>query len=107
MVRGLRAEGVNLFGLLAALTGQLRRLHAGGNAARLPAHKLRLLERFRKRLSASGADRALAACALVDAQGKGQLRGDPWLSLEALLLALAGHAALPPLEAQRSHLQRI
>ena len=50
-------------------------------------------------------DRVLAQCAIVDQQGKGQLLGDAWLSLENLLLRLAG-ARLPSLEAQLPYLTR-
>ena len=42
----------------------------------------------------------LAQCALVDSQAKGMLRGDAWLSLENLLLRMAGSRALPSLETQ-------
>ena len=47
----------------------------------------------------------LEQCALVDQQAKGMLRGDAWLSLENLLLRMAGSRALPPLETQVRYLR--
>ena len=49
-------------------------------------------------------DAVLAQCALVDQQGKGALRGDAWLSLENLLLRMAG-VRLTTLETQLPYLR--
>jgi DNA polymerase-3 subunit delta len=101
-VRGLAAEGVALFAILGALTAQLRQIREG----RVPQFRRRVTDRLIKRLGSTAAvDRVLAQCALIDQQGKGQLLGDAWLSLEDLLLRLAG-ARLPSLEEQRSALER-
>ncbi|HEY5645837.1 MAG TPA: DNA polymerase III subunit delta [Pseudomonadales bacterium] len=102
MVRGLRAEGVALFAVLGALTSQLRQIAEG----RVPQFKRRTSDALVKRLGSPAAiDRVLAQCALVDQQGKGQLLGDAWLSLEDLLLRLAG-TRLPSLERQLEVLKR-
>ncbi len=102
MVRGLRAEGVALFAILGALTSQLRQIVEG----RIPPFRRRVTDRLVKRLGSAGAvDRVLAQCALVDQQGKGQLLGDAWVSLENLLLRLAG-VRLPSLEQQLGALRR-
>lgn len=102
MVRGLRAEGVALFAILGALTSQLRQIAEG----RVPQFRRRITDRLVKRLgSVTAIDRVLAQCALVDQQGKGQLLGDAWLSLEDLLLRLAG-VRLPSLENQLEALRR-
>jgi DNA polymerase-3 subunit delta len=88
MIANLRQEGVSLFAVLGALTSQLRRIASG---ERLPPQRQRLVADFQRRIGARrGIASALSACALIDAQGKGQLRGDPWLSLEDLLLRLCG-----------------
>jgi DNA polymerase-3 subunit delta len=88
----LRQEGVALFAILGALTSQLRRIDEGGY---VPAPRKRLVSGFLKRLgSADAIPRVLAECALVDAQGKGQIGGDAWLSLEDVLLRLAGTRAV-------------
>jgi DNA polymerase-3 subunit delta len=101
----LRQEGVALFAILGAIVAQLRRLRGAG--ARMPPQRQRLVEGFLRRLgSASAIDRVLSQCALIDAQGKGQLLGDAWLSLENLCLRLAGSRKLPSLEAQLAFLQR-
>lgn len=92
MVRTLRQEGVALFAILGALTSQLRRVADGGY---MPPQRKRLVAGLLDRLGSPAAvDRVLAECALVDAQGKGQIAGDPWLSLEDLLLRLCGVRAL-------------
>ena len=102
MVRGLRAEGVAPFAILGALTAQLRRM---GRGERMPPQRQRLVGQFLSRLGPGAIDRALAECALVDQQGKGQLLGDAWCSLESLLLRLAG-ARLPSLEKALPYLVR-
>lgn len=103
-LRTLRQEGAALFAILGALTSQLRRMQAG---QRLPPQRQRLVDGFLRRLgSAEVIDRVLAQCALVDAQGKGQLLGDAWISLENLCLRLAGTRALRSLERQLPHMMR-
>lgn len=88
MLATLRQEGVALFAILGALTSQLRRIADGGY---LPPPRKRLVGGFLNRIgSADVLPRVLAECALVDAQGKGQIPGDAWLSLEEVLLRLAG-----------------
>ena len=37
----------------------------------------------------------LSECAIIDQQGKGQLLGDAWISLENLLLRLAAVKVMP------------
>jgi len=94
MVRNLRLEGVAPLLVLGALTSQLRRLAAGD--ARMPPQKQALARTFVQRLgSLEAIEAVLADCALVDAQVKGQIPGDAWLSLEDLLLRLCGVRALP------------
>jgi hypothetical protein len=57
----------------------------------MPPQRERLVRALVGRLGSTGAvDRVLAECALVDAQAKGQIPGDAWLSLEDLLLRLSG-----------------
>lgn len=86
MLAGLRQEGVAVFALLGAFAGQLR-----GMAGRvpMPPQRARLVGEFERRLGRRTTPGALlATCALIDAQGKGELPGDPWVSLEELLLGL-------------------
>jgi DNA polymerase-3 subunit delta len=88
MVASLRQEGIAVFAVLGALTAQLRRIAAG---ERIPPQRQRLVAGFERRLGgARGIDAVLASCALIDAQGKGEIPGDPWRSLEELLLRLCG-----------------
>jgi DNA polymerase-3 subunit delta len=88
MVPSLRQEGVNLLAILGALTSQLRRIVDGGY---MPPQRKRVVSAFLERIgSAAAIERVLAECCLVDAQTKGQIPGDAWLSLEDVLLRLAG-----------------
>lgn len=94
MTQSLRQEGIAPFAVLGALTSQLRRIASGGGG--MPPQRQRLIREFLQRLGSTDAiDRVLAECALVDAQGKGQIAGDAWLSLEDLLLRLCGVRPLP------------
>ena len=104
VLQNLRQEGVALFAILGALTSQLRRLPGSG---RMPPQRQRLVDGFLRRLGSPRVlDRVLAQCALVDAQGKGQLLGDAWISLENLCLRLAGDRVLKSLEEQLPYLRR-
>ncbi|MDP6376118.1 MAG: DNA polymerase III subunit delta [Pseudomonadales bacterium] len=96
----LREEGVAIFAVLGALTAQLRMLQSG---RRLPGPRQRLVEGFMRRVRSIPP--VLAQCALVDQQAKGMLHGDAWLSLENLLLRMAGSRTLPSLEVQLEHLK--
>ena len=90
----LREEGVSLFALLGAFSSQLRGLDRG---QWMPPHRKRLVPGFLRRAGSS--QRVLAQLALVDQQGKGELLGDAWLSLERLLLRLC-EVRLPSLETE-------
>ncbi len=90
VLKSLREEGVALFAILGALTSQLRRID---NPKGLPPARQRLLQQFAKRIKNPAI--VLAECAVIDQQGKGQLQGDAWLSLENLLLRLAGLKRMP------------
>ena len=90
MMTSMREEGVAVFAVLGAFTSQLRR---AGDPRGLPQARKRLLEQFVGRIADVGG--VLAECALIDQQGKGQLAGDAWISLENLLLRLAGLRQLP------------
>jgi DNA polymerase III subunit delta len=90
ILSNLRAEGVALFAILGALTSQLRRM---GNSKGLPPARQRLMQQFAQRIKDPGI--VLAECAVIDQQGKGQLMGDAWISLENLLLRLSAVKQLP------------
>lgn len=97
IVKALREEGVALFAILGALTSQLRRM---SNPKGLPPARQRLLKQFAERIQEPGP--VLAECAVIDQQGKGQLLGDAWISLENLMLRLAGVKRMPlPSQDQR------
>ena len=103
MLEGLAAEGVAPFAIIGALAAQLRRLRRGDY---VPPQRQRLIERFLARIASSGGiDQVLAECAVIDQQGKGQLLGDAWISLENLLVRLAG-APLIELEQELPYLVR-
>ena len=108
MIHVLRQEAVvSEFMVMGALNRQLRdalRLAAGGRP-RLPPQRARALERLSSRLGATRLERALAESALLDQQAKGMLRGDAWLSLERLLVFLAGCEGAGSLTREARHLQ--
>ena len=92
MLGALRAQGVAVLAILAALAGQLQRAReiAGGGNPRVSRSRLQALTAAVRRLGPRRLDALARECALLDMQAKGMLRGDPWQSLEHLLLALAG-----------------
>ena len=89
ILSALKEEGVALFAILGALTSQVRRMH---HTVGMPPAKQKIVSQFARRIRDSGP--VLAECAIIDQQGKGQLRGDPWVALERLLLRLAGVRAV-------------
>ena len=96
----LREEGISLFALMGAFTSQLRGIDSG---RWMPQQRKRLIPGFRRR--AGSPERVLAQVALIDQQGKGELRGDAWLSFERLLVRLCG-VRLPALEREARYLRR-
>ena len=99
ILSGLREEGVSLFAILGALTSQLRR---AGDSRGLPPQRRRLMAQFSERIP--DVSPVLAECAVIDQQGKGQLRGDAWISLEQLFLRLAAVRTLPLPSQDQKHL---
>ena len=93
LLRSLRLEGEEPMRLLGLILSQLRMMKAG-EAKRIPAFKRQAIERTGRRLGAEGVDELLRLAESVDRQVKGVLPGDPWQSLERLLLRLAGQPAL-------------
>lgn len=90
ILNSLKDEGVALFAIMGALTSQLRRM---GNSRGLPPARQRVMEQFARRIKDVAP--VLSECAIIDQQGKGQRYGDAWISLENLLLRLAGQRTLP------------
>ena len=90
VLQGLREEGVSVFAILGALTSQLRRLD---QARGLPPARARAIQLFSQR-SRIPDYQWLAECAVVDQLAKGVGIGNPWISLEQLLLAMAGVTAM-------------
>ena len=108
MIHVLRQEAVvSEFMVAGALHRQLRdalRL-AAGERPRLPPQRARALERLSSRVGPPALERALAESALLDQQAKGVLRGEAWLSLERLLVSLAGAKGAGSLSREAKHLQ--
>ena len=106
MLAALRMQGVAVFMIMGALASQLERARqlANGNKPRLARSRQQALTAAVRRLGAERVDALCKECALLDLQAKGMLRGDAWLSLERILLAIAG--ALPPSLAQEVPLLR-
>ena len=88
LVRSLRLEGEEPMRLLGLVVSQLRMMK--GTGRQIPAFKRRLIERALDRLGPQGVETLLADAEQIDRQVKGVEPGDPWRSMERLLLALAG-----------------
>ena len=98
----LREEGVAIMALLGAFASQLRRLESGGW---MPAHRRSAAADFKRRIG--GVESMLAELAIIDQQVKGTVLGDPWLSLERLLLRhCKAKAAIASLEDEWGLLRR-
>ncbi len=98
----LREEGVAIMALLGAFASQLRRLESGGW---MPAHRRSAAADFKRRIG--GVESMLAELAIIDQQVKGTVLGDPWLSLERLLLRhCRAKAAIASLEDEWGLLRR-
>lgn len=93
LLRSLRLEGEEVMRLLGLTVSQLRMLK-GGSPMRVPATKRRAMERAMERLGAYGVEALLQQAEQVDRQVKGVEPGDPWRTLERLLLELAGYPVI-------------
>ncbi len=91
LLRSLRLEGEEPMRLMGLVVSQLRMIKAGGNQFRLPAAKRRAMERTLQRLGTRGVEDLLQLAERMDRQVKGVEPGDPWRTLERLLLELAGY----------------
>ncbi len=80
-----REEKTGVFPIVFAFANQLRRAH---NPRGLPRQTQQRLSKFVGRIR--DIRPVLAECAVIDQQAKGQMNGDAWVSLERLLLRLAG-----------------
>jgi DNA polymerase III subunit delta len=106
MLRGLRAEGEQVPGLMAWIGSQLQAVarvaaaRAGGagpaqvaRESNVPEWRMNAYRRVLGKADAATFERLLSACAAVERSGKGRGDGDPWQQLERLLVALAQPAA--------------
>lgn len=93
LIRALKLEGEEPMRLLGLVVSQLRIMKGDGH--RMPAFKRRLFERALDRLGPTGVQGLMAEAEQIDRQVKGFEAGDPWRSLERLLLGLAGVRLTP------------
>lgn len=108
MVLNLRREGAAVFMIIGALTAQLRRLyhHSLGRKQNVSRSRNMAIQTFLQRSSPAEIEDLLRECGRLDQQAKGMLRGDPWVSLDRLLLRVAGiHAS--SLESEASYLSLV
>jgi DNA polymerase-3 subunit delta len=85
----LRQEGIQPLAAHGAFVSQLRQLIEGPRRG-LPQQRERLLREAGRRLGPRDLEQLLIDSALVDQCVKGLRQGDPWRTLESLLLRLAG-----------------
>lgn len=105
-LRGLRAEGTEPVVVMGAVVWQLNQLariavnarqkglDAAFREARVWPKKQAVLEPALKRHAASVWPAFVEQAALIDRQSKGRAAGDAWITLEQLLLVLAGARAV-------------
>jgi DNA polymerase-3 subunit delta len=105
VLEGLRAEGTEPPLVLWALCRELRSLAAARNGAKKSPpygeqakRREALVARAAERLRGTPLEPWFAAAARIDLEAKGQARGEPWISLTALVAELAG-ARVPRLPA--------
>lgn len=85
----LRQEGIQPLAAHGSFVSQLRQLIEGPRRG-LPKQRERLLRDAGRRLGRAELEQLLIDSALVDQRVKGLREGDPWRTLELLLLRLAG-----------------
>lgn len=89
IVAVLRQEGIQPLAAHGAFVSQLRQLIEGPRRG-LPKQRERLLRDAGRRLGPPELEQLLIDSAWVDQRVKGLREGDPWRTLESLLLRLAG-----------------
>ncbi|MFN3902193.1 DNA polymerase III subunit delta [Rehaibacterium terrae] len=102
MLHVLRAEGEQVPALMGWVAGELQRIagfaavqDAGGNVAaamkdaRLWDSRQAAYRRAMQRHAAARWEHFVAECGRIDRMAKGREKGDPWLALERLLVAVA------------------
>ena len=92
MASNLRREGVAVFMIIGALSAQLRRIYqqSVGRRQNFSRDQKVVVQAFLGRSSSADIEDLLRECGRLDQQSKGMLRGDPWDSLDRLLLRIAG-----------------
>ncbi len=104
MLYTLHQEGNQPLAVLGALTSQIRRMLKGGY---MPPQRKRLVESAMSRLGVKTLRGCLSEASNIDQQIKGMLEGDPWQSLERLLLGLSGTRTTPWLGRSEGRLRRL
>ncbi len=96
ILKAVIRDGTDPLSVVGLIALQLRRMHAFvlGEQARLP----RRLQAASRRIGRETLERLLIECSHVDSQRKGVLTGDPWQTIQALLLAMSGKSAIPLVE---------
>ncbi len=102
ILASLRDAGLSPFAVLGPFVSQIRQLQGGGGW--MPRDRARAAEGFTRRIGRL--DGVLAECALIDQQGKGQILGDAWQSLERMMLRLCGKKDLKMLGENLASLRR-
>ncbi|MCY4144685.1 MAG: DNA polymerase III subunit delta [Gammaproteobacteria bacterium] len=96
ILKAVIRDGTDPLSVVGLIALQLRRMHAFvlGEQARLP----RRLQAASRRIGRETLESLLIECSHVDSQRKGVLTGDPWQSIQALLLAMSGKPEIPLVE---------
>ncbi len=85
-------NGTDPLAIIGLLSLQLRRMHSLALGENIPMSRMRMrpLESAVRRLGHREIEQLIFECTHIDSQRKGILTGDPWESVHALLLRIAG-----------------
>ncbi len=95
-LKAVMRDGTDPLSVIGLLSMQLRRMHAFalGEQLRLP----RRLQVASRRIGLETLEELLIECSHIDSQRKGILTGDPWQSVEGLLLVMSGCSSVSLVE---------
>ncbi len=100
----LEHEGIAPLAVLGAFKRQIDAV-SHGSKTRLPREAQQSIDAAKRRLSSAQLQHFTAEASLLDQQVKGMLTGDVWISLERLLLQVAGFKTTPDLNDTQDYLR--
>ena len=99
-LEALRRGGVQPLMLVGAIASHLRQVHqlSRGESIRTSYRREQEMNRLADRLGHRRIEDLMIECTHIDGEEKGLIRGDPWASIESILLRIAGREDSPLVE---------